>query len=140
MSRRPKPAHILLVQLNVRFNVTHYDENIFFANSLGANVRVCVCTISRDVNNFSTDATDFIQAAVQIRHVCRLREHLSYIARGMHVFIGVFKIVREQSVAKTVEIRANTRARDMSHCSLQNWPSPCGTVHRSNVYKIFHNK
>lgn len=46
-----------------------------------------------------------------------LREHLPYIAHGMHVFIGVFKIVREQSVAKAVEIRVYTRAPDMSHRS-----------------------
>jgi len=33
----------------------------------------------------------------------------------MHVFIGIFKIVRKQSVAKTAEIQANTHARDISH-------------------------
>lgn len=40
-----------------------------------------------------------------------------YRAQHAHVFIGIFKIVREQSVAKTVEIRENTRAGDMSHRS-----------------------
>lgn len=57
----------------------------------------------------------YLSGVDQIRHICRLREHLSYIAHGMHVFIDVFKIVREQSVAKSVEIQANTHARDMSH-------------------------
>lgn len=69
------------------------------------------CIHTRDgwwlINSRCDSMRFYLSGVDQIRHICRRREHLSYIAHGMHVFIGVFKIVREQSVAKSVEIRAN---------------------------------
>lgn len=81
-----------------------------------ANALIYAHNVVPVVNNFSPSCDRFyLRDRPDTACPPSAKEHLSYIARGMHVFIGVFKIVREQSVAKTVEIRANTRARDMSH-------------------------